>query len=122
MTATFINYTSINGLGEFSFIAGNDYTLVYNVYGEDGVSPMDLGGGSVKVVLSPYGQFDYNILQLDGVISGTFNNIITVTIESADTINLSGKYIQQLVITSFGGKEYRPAQGNILIIPRTPLS
>ena len=119
---TFVNYSNINSLEETAFIAGTDFVFEYVMYEEDGITPLDLGGGTAKIVISSFGQFGYNILQLNGVISGANNNIITVESGSSQTANFSGKYIQQLVITSFGGKEYRPAQGVLLITPRTPLN
>jgi hypothetical protein len=111
-------YTEINSLEEFSLIAGNSYTIDFIAYQSDGVNPMDLGGASVYWILSPYGQPDYNIVQITGTVTGlnTFEFNFTSTLSSP----LSGKYVHQPVIVSFSGKEYRPAQGICLIIPRIP--
>jgi hypothetical protein len=117
---TFITYAQINQLEEFGFIAGTDYTLTFNVFEADGQTPLDLGGATVKWVLSPYGQTSYNILELDGTIvsASTFE----VEIPSASTEELSGKYIQQPVVISFIGETYRAGQGVVLISPRIPLN
>lgn len=116
---TYISYATINSLEETSLIAGSDFTLEFNAFEDDGVTPLDLGGATTKLVLSPYGQTDYTILQLNGIITATSK--FEVVLSSSDTEDLSGKYIQQPIITSFGGKEYRPAQGVILFIPRIPI-
>ena len=55
---TFVNYAKLNSLKEFSLIAGTEYTLEFNVFEADGVTPLDLGGATVKWVLCPYGQPD----------------------------------------------------------------
>lgn len=119
MSNTYTLYSQINSLTEFGFIAGTEYTLNYNVYEEDGITPLDMGGATFKWVLSRYGQNE-NILEKTGSITGI--GTATVSLSAEDTELLSGKYIQQPVIISFGGEEYRPGQGVILIIPRTPLN
>lgn len=111
---TFVNYAKLNSLQEFSMIAGTEYTLEYTVYEEDGTTPLDLGGATITWLLCPYGEPTYTVLQIAGTITGT--NTFKVVIPSASTINLSGKYIQQPVIYSFLGSEYRPGQGVILIL------
>ena len=107
-----------DSLASISFIAGNDFTLEFVVTESDGVTPMDIGGSSVKWVLSPYGQPDYKVCQVEGVITDT--NKFTVSLASALTKDLSGNYIQQPIIIALSGAEYRPAQGIIVIKPRTP--
>lgn len=117
---TYSAFRTTNALEEFSFIAETDYTLTFTVYESDGVTPVDLGGGTIKWVLSPMGQPDFNILELDGVINTT--STFTVSIPAAQTSGLSGKFVHQPVITDFEGKTFRPAQGIITIIPRIPLT
>lgn len=114
------SYAQINSLEEFSFIAGSSYTVYFTVYQDDGVTPMDLGGATVYWVLSPYGQPDYTSLQILGIITGT--NTFNFTVTTDMTKELSGKYIHQPLIISFGGDEYRPAQGLLTIIPRISYS
>ena len=112
-------YTDINSLEETSFIAGNTYTMKFEVFADDGVTPMDLGGANTYLVLSPYGQPDYTELQITGTITGTNTFEFDLT---GKTNDLSGKYVFQPVIVSFGGTEYRPAQGLITAIPRISYS
>lgn len=119
MVQTYTVYSQINSLEEFGFIAGTPYTLNYNVYEQDGITPLDMGGGTMKWTLSPYGQ-NYSVLEKNGSITGI--GTCQVQLTTADTETLAGKYIQQPVIISFSGQEYRQGQGVILIIPRTALA
>lgn len=119
MTSTYVLYSEINSLAEFAFIAGTPYTLNFTVYEEDGTTLLDMGGGSFKWTLSPYGQ-NYSVLEKTGTITGV--GTAEVQLDTLDTETLSGKYIQQPTIVSFSGEEYRPGQGVVLLIPRTPLA
>jgi len=120
MTSTYVLYAEINSLSEFAFIAGTPYTLNFNVYEDNGVTPLDMGGGTFRWVLSPYGK-NYNVLEVEGTITGIGTAV--VELETSHTENLAGgKYTHQPVIISFTNEEYRPAQGILLLIPRTPLA
>jgi hypothetical protein len=112
----YISYQDLNSLNEISLIAGTEYTLNYTVYDEDGVNLADLGGATIELAISPFGQTDYCVIQKTGTMTGT--GTFTVVLSSADTASLSGKYIQQPIITAFSGAEYRPAQGTIIILPK----
>ncbi len=115
----FNSYSQINSLEETTFIAGNDFTLEYAVYESDGITPMDLGGATSYCLLSPYGQPDYNEVQITATITGA--NTFEADITSLLSKDLSGYYIHQPVIVAFSGTEYRPAQGLLNILPRTPI-
>ena len=112
---TYTSYATLNSLGEFSFIAGSQFEIDFTAYQSDGVNPMDLGGATVYWVLAPYGQPDYTVVQITGTVTGT--NTFSFTIPFATSSTLSGKYIHQPIIVSFGGLEYRPAQGILTVIP-----
>lgn len=112
MSSTYVLYSQINGMEEFAFIAGQPYTIFFDVFEQDNVTPLDMGGGTFKWVLSPYGQ-NYNIKEKIGTITGI--GAAKVELVTSDTIDLSGKYVQQPVVISFTGEEYRPTQGVILI-------
>ena len=116
---SYSSYSQINSLEETTFIAGNDFTLEYAVYEEDGVTPMDLGGASAYSLISPYGQPEYNEAQITATITGI--NTFEAKITSLLSKDLSGYYIHQPVIVSFSGTEYRPAQGLLNILPQTPI-
>lgn len=119
MVQTYTIYAQINSLEEFGFIAGTPFTLNFNIYEQDGITPLDMGGATFRWVLSPYGQ-NYSVLEKTGTITGV--GTAEVQLDTVDTETLSGKYIHQPVIVSFTNEEYRPGQGVILVIPRTPLA
>lgn len=116
----YLQYATLNSLVEFSFIAGTEFKLEFFVYESDGITPVDLGGATIKWVLCPYGQPDYAILEINGAITDT--NKFEVEILSTLSQTLSGKYLQQPVLIDFDGVEYRPAQGVITILPRIPIT
>jgi len=112
---SYLSFSTLNSLDEFSFIAGNTYTLEFTVFEENGITPVDLSGATIVWTLCPYGQPTYSVLQKTGSITGA--NTFSVSLTAANTLSLSGKYIHQPVITSFAGSVYRPAQGVVLILP-----
>lgn len=118
MSSTYVNYSQINSMEEFAFIAGTDYTLVFNVLNADG-TPQNIGGATVYITFSPFGQ-SYNVLQITGSLVDDYS--FEVEIPASSTVSFSGKYIIQPVIHSFYGQKYVPAQGTVLIIPKTPLN
>jgi hypothetical protein len=114
-------YNCLNGLPDITLIAGTDRELIFTVYEEDGVNISAIS--SATWLLCPYGNFSNNVLQLstsggDIAISGGSSNVLTVHIPAADTVSLSGKYIQQLLITD-ATYTFRPSQGAVLIAPAT---
>jgi len=116
--STYVSYSEINSLEEFSFIAGTTYDITVNVYEEDGITPLDMTGATINWVVAPFGRPNLNILEK--AVTITDIGILDFTIESVDTENLSGKYVHQLVITAFSGSKYKPGQGVILIMPQIP--
>ena len=105
---------TITYLADETFIGGTHKTLDFVLYDEY-ESPLAVAGGTLVWLLCPYGEFNQPVLQKSGVISDTY--MFTVTLTSSDTLALSGKYIQQVVVTDSLGDTYRPAQGNIIISP-----
>lgn len=108
---TYNAYTSINSLGEIPLIAGNQMTLTFPCYQEDGVTPLTITGYTAKVAIAKYGQNETTILTKDGTVS---ENSFTITLFNTDTANMFGKYIYQPILTS-GDIEYRPSQGCLQI-------
>jgi hypothetical protein len=109
------SYDSLNNLREFSFIAGSDKLLTFTCYADDGFSPLNISNGSASWALCPYGQFDYPVIRKTGTITST--NVFTVTLSSSDTMNLSGKYIQQVTVLDSEGHTFTPGQGSVVILP-----
>jgi len=119
-------YETLNSLPELSFIGGTKKVLTFNCYESDGVNPVLIQTGTVIWRLCPYGEFGVTTLEKTGVLldpeggaSPPYDIIwrFRVTLTTADTVNLSGKYIQQAVISDFFGDEYIPGQGSVIIFP-----
>ena len=101
------NYT----LSEISFIGGSTQYLTYNVFDVNG-TPIDLNGAICQMKLRQYGNFgDSAILTKTGNL---LQNSFQVVLDSNDTVNLFGKYVQQAIVIDFGGKEFR-FQGFVII-------
>jgi hypothetical protein len=103
---------TVNDLTEFSFIAGSKKTLTFDIT-NNGVD-MDLSGATCSWKLSPYGQTTA-VLTKSGSVSGSPINRFVITLESADTATLSGKYVQQPIVVDAVGDTYRPSQGIVTI-------
>ncbi len=123
---TFSSIT-INDLGEFAFIGGTEQYLYFNIYDSDGVAVALTDFDSLTWKLSPYGQPNYAVITATyaagDIVWGTNNsgspsNLMIVTLASASTAGLSGKYVQQPIIVDKDGITFRPSQGIITIIPK----
>lgn len=107
-----ITFSDINSLGEISFISGTTYILKFNVTDQSG-SGVDLSSASCKWRLAPYGT---SFSQLEKTGSVITTSIFEILLSSADTLNLSGKFIHQPSIEFLNGVVVKPAQGIIIII------
>ena len=119
MTLPTFSSLTVNTLTEFSFIAGSYQELNFDIFTTTG-SPVNITTASCSWSLSPYGQPDYPVLTKSGsvVVSGSSVNRFKIALTSNDTISLYGKFVQQPVIISVPGYEYRSDQGIVTIIPR----
>lgn len=105
-------YDEINNMWDTGFTAGTYKELVFTLYAENGIDA--LTPVSATWAICPYGEYSQTTLQKTGSIN---TNEITVTLNGSDTLSLSGKYIQQLVIEDSAGHIFRPGQGCIVIMP-----
>ena len=112
----FFDNLTVNNLDSFSFIAGTVQILRFNVVDGSG-NGINVSGADCGWLMSPLGQPNIITLNKDATPAGTPNNQFSVTLTSADTLTLSGKYIQQPVLLDLGGSAYRVGQGIINIIP-----
>lgn len=111
-------FQNINNLEEFSIIAGNTYILNFNIEDSSG-TPIDITGTTPYLKMSMFGHPEYNILNKDGIITGTSR--FSVTLENYETKTLFGKYTYQPIVRVFSGEEFGDYQGNIVIIPQSPI-
>jgi hypothetical protein len=110
-------YDSVNTLADWGFIAGTDKTLTFTAYQDNGLDLLDISTGSAKWLLCRYGDYETTVLEKSGSMS---TNSFTITLDAADTILLSGKFIQQITIIDTAGNEFRPGQGIVFISPAIP--
>lgn len=116
-----LTYTDIISLDETSFIAGTKMIFTFPVYQNDEL--ISLLGATASWSLSYFGT-EKEILTKTGTIllttltsSGASSLGVEIVLEPSDTINLWGKFIQQLTLTDFYESSFIPAQGVIIILP-----
>lgn len=114
MTATF-DYLNLYDLDEFSFIAGSDQELVFNVY-TSACALVNLSGATVTWVMSRWGSNDL-LLSKTGAISASPINRFTVKIDAGDTSGSSGKFVHKYQVVDSSGSTLKPSAGIINIVP-----
>ena len=107
----------VNDLAKFSFIAGTEQILTFDIY-DANKQAVDLSFATLTWTMSYFNDPTYAVLTKTGVIDAQKIYRFSVTIASADTLTLSGTFVHQPVVVDYLNNEYRPSQGSILIIPR----
>ena len=108
---------TVNTLEEIYMIAGSKHTLYYDIYDEND-APMDMSGASIELRICEFGRPSNVTLIKSGEYTGSPINRFRVELDSEDTAHLSGKYVQQPIVTDYLEQEHLPAQGYITIAPR----
>ena len=106
------SYNNLNNLKEISFEAGSDQTFEFDVYEDDSLNLDIVISGTW--LLCPYADYSDN-LDIDYSLNVN-GHIVTLTLLGSATINLSGKYIQQLILLDSSGNSFI-SQGIITITP-----
>lgn len=100
-------------LETLEFIGGTTQFLTFTVNNPDG-TPVDLNGATCSWKLQRYGEFGDNaVLTKNANITGL--NTFQIVLNSNDTEDLFGKFVQQPIIIDSGGKKFIPSQGIIVI-------
>ena len=107
-------------LPTIDFVGGETQDLAFNVYFYKNKKPLSLTGCSCNFsIVSFTNKTGSPILSKE--MKGNFNdqvdvnNVLTVTLTSADTVDLSGKYIYQIIIRDIDGEVEIPNQGVMYI-------
>lgn len=108
-------FYNINNLPEISFIGGTSQDLFFDFY-NSASAIVDLSGGSFSWYLSYYGT-STQVVTKAGALSGSSTNIVVINLVPNDTINIHGKFFQQIKITDSSGSVFRPSQGIVNISP-----
>jgi len=104
-------------LAPISFIGGTEQELTFYLY-DSASQILDLTSASwCGWEMGRYGSASA-VLTKDAVVSGSPINKMVVILTTADTQDLSGKFIHQPVTVDNANKEFRPSQGSIQISSR----
>mgnify|MGYP001184891385 CR=1 FL=1 len=112
-----MDFTTVNTLSEVSFIAGTTQIFEFAVVDNSGY-PVDLGAATCSWKMSYFSNPTETVVSKSGTVFGTGSDSFRVTLTTADTQELYGKFIHQPVVIDFAGKEYRLDQGLITIRQR----
>lgn len=106
---------------EFDTWIGGDYKeFEFTVKDQDNpLDPVDLTTFlEIRWILFRYGDSENPLLNLLGHVVAEDNSKFDVYIDSEYTKDISGLFLHQPVLIDSSGREFRPAQGGINIIPR----
>jgi hypothetical protein len=109
---TFPNMT-INSYRSIGFIAGGYKEFYFHAY-TSASAPIDVTYLTGYWTLSPYSNPSFIVLAKYGRSEGNF---FTISLLFEDTLNLSGKFIQQTMLLGSELNNYRLGQGIIYIVP-----
>jgi len=106
------SYSTINSLGDFSFVAGSTYLIKFTVLDQNSAA-INITGATCSLRLAEYGS-STALLTKTGSVTAT--NVFTILFSADDTDGLAGKYSYQPKIVFSDGNSIIPAQGIITLI------
>jgi len=110
------DYSKLYNLNEFSFVAGSDQELIFNVYTSGCVS-LDISGANINWRLYRYDNPTVTCLSKTGSLTGSPVNQFMIKIDDTDTSGSNGKFLQTYSITDASGSVIRPGVGIVNIYP-----
>lgn len=103
-------------LRDLSVVGGSETTIGFPLYNTKG-EPMGITSTSFKFYLSPYGQPDLTVLELDGIHKTSAEYpYFFIVLPPEKTIGLKGLYSYQIEFEDVYGKTIRPGEGTIEFI------
>ena len=116
MTCDYSPYT----LPTIDFVGGETQDLAFHIYFYRGKKPYGLSGCTANFsIVSFRNKTGSRILSKEMGVrfsdDGTINNILTVTLEPTETVDLSGKYIYEIQMRDIDGDIEIPKQGILFI-------
>lgn len=107
-------------LPTIDFVGGETQDLAFNVYFYKNKQPFSLTGCTCNFsIVSFTNKTGAPILskQMDAIFNDDISsdNVLTVTLEPTDTVDLFGKYIYQIIIKDINGDAEIPKQGILYI-------
>lgn len=111
---------NIYTLPTIEFVGGETQDLAFNLFFYKNKKPFSTTGVTANfAIVSFTNKVGVPILskQMKGAFNekGTVNNVLTVTLEPSETVDLSGKYIYQIQIRDIDGDVEIPKQGILYI-------
>lgn len=116
MSLTYSPYT----LPTIDFVGGETQDLAFNIYFYRNNKPYSLSGCVANfAIVSFRNKTGTPILTKEMGIrfnnAGTINNVLTVTLDPTETVNLAGKYIYEIQMRDIDGDVEIPKQGILYI-------
>lgn len=107
-------------LPTIDFVGGETQDLLFNVYFYKNNQPFSLTGCTCNfAIVSFTNKTGVPILskQMTSIFNdaGTSDNVLTVTLQPTETVDLCGKYIYQIIIKDINGDAEIPKQGILYI-------
>lgn len=114
------NILSPYTLPTIDFVGGETQDFMFNVYFYKNGRPFSLTGCTANfAIVSFTNKMGKPILtkSMEAIFNndGTINNVLTVTLEPKETVELCGKYIYQIQIQDIDGDVEIPKQGLLYI-------
>ena len=103
----------IYNLQKFVMRGGSKTILEFSFDDDESSLPLDIITSTVVWTMSEFGQPDYTIITKQGTLSSDYSCI--VTLNSSETKDIEGKFVQQVTLVDYLGDEYVVAQGIIKI-------
>ena len=106
-------------LPEISFIGGETHDFRFSLFTDTGKTFNASGIKATFSIVSSINRSGQPILSKDMTVIANddgIENIITVTLQSNETVNLYGKYIYQITLQDMSGDIEIPSQGILGII------
>lgn len=115
--------SSNNSLPTIEFVGGSTQNFAFNVYQYATKLPFDLSSCSadfsITDFVNPGGEpiisKGMTITKIDQSVSSSVSNVLKVTLNPRDTVNLHGKYIYQISIKHLTGEIDIPQHGTMYI-------
>lgn len=115
--------SSNNSLPTIEFVGGSTQNFAFNVYQYATKLPFDLSSCSANLSITEFVNPDgdplisksMEISKSDQSVSTSVSNILKVTLNPQDTVNLHGKYIYQISIKHLTGEIDIPQHGIMYI-------
>lgn len=107
-------------LPTIEFVGGQTQDLMFNVFFYNGRLPFALAGCTANfAIVSFTNKMGAPILTkpMEAILNseGTVNNVLTVTLEPKETVELYGRYIYQIQIQDIDGDIEIPKQGILYV-------